>query len=86
MRADKVREMDAAELKNQLKEGEEQLFRLKFQMAMGQTDGLKKYRELKKDRARILTILRERETVGSKADSEKSGSEPAAQPARKGKK
>jgi large subunit ribosomal protein L29 len=36
------------------------MFRLRFQMSLGQADGLKKYRETKKDRARILTVLRER--------------------------
>jgi large subunit ribosomal protein L29 len=40
---------------------EEQLFRLRFQMSMGQMDGLKKVRAMRKDRARMLTILRERE-------------------------
>lgn len=60
MKVDKVRELDAAELQNQLRDSAEQLFRLKFQMSMGQTDGLKKYRLLRKDRARILTVLRER--------------------------
>ena len=47
---------------------EEQTFRLKFQMSMGQLDGLKKVRQMRKDRARILTILREREAAagGSK--------------------
>ena len=40
---------------------DEQLFRLQFQMSMGQMDGLKKVRGMKKDRARIYTILRERE-------------------------
>jgi len=37
------------------------LFRLRFQMAMGQTDGLKKLRTMRKDRARMLTVLRDRE-------------------------
>ena len=60
MRADKVREIDSAGLTNQLMEAQETLFRLKFQMSMGQNDGVKKYRELKKDRARMLTILSER--------------------------
>ena len=45
---------------------EEQFFRLQFQMNMGQTDGLKKLRGMKKDRARLLTILRERELAGAK--------------------
>ena len=61
MRAEKVREIDTSELKRELSDSRDQLFRLRFQMAMGQTDGLKKYRALRKDRARMLTILRERE-------------------------
>jgi large subunit ribosomal protein L29 len=61
MRADKVREIDTTELQRQLNDSRDQLFRLKFQLSMGQTDGLKKYRSLRKDRARMLTILRERE-------------------------
>jgi large subunit ribosomal protein L29 len=61
MRADKVREIDTTELQRQLNDSRDQLFRLKFQLAMGQTDGIKKYRSLRKDRARMLTILRERE-------------------------
>lgn len=61
MKADKLRELDDRELKNQVKEIREQLFRLRFQMSMGQTDGLKKYRQLRKDQARILGLLRERE-------------------------
>lgn len=61
MRADKVRELDNEELRRQTAEIDEQDFRLRFQLAMGQTDGLKKLRVIRKDRARILTILRERE-------------------------
>jgi len=61
MRADKIREIDNNDLKNQLTEQEETLFRLKFQIGMGQTDGVRKLRELKKDRARMLGVLRERE-------------------------
>jgi large subunit ribosomal protein L29 len=61
MKADKVRELDSNELKRQLSESEEQMFRLRFQLKMGQTDGLKKLRELRRDRARMLTVLRQRE-------------------------
>ncbi len=46
----------------------EQLFRLKFQFASGQTDTLQKIRERRKDIARIKTILRER---GLQAKAEK---------------
>ncbi len=60
MKAQKVRDLDDAELKQQLGEMNEQLFRLQFQMSMGQLEGLKKARAMKKDRARILTIMAER--------------------------
>jgi large subunit ribosomal protein L29 len=61
MKADKVRGLDAEELRRQLQEMDEQLFRFQFQRSMGQLDGLKKARAMKKDRARIYTVLRERE-------------------------
>jgi large subunit ribosomal protein L29 len=61
MKADKIRELDNADLATQERETREQMFRLRFQLTMGQTDGLKKLRTLKKDRARILTTLRQRE-------------------------
>lgn len=60
MKAEKIRNSDAAELGRQMEETQEQLFRLRFQMGMGQTDGLKKYRLLRKDRARLLTVMREK--------------------------
>ena len=66
MKVEKVRDLDEQEAKQRLKEIEEQLFRLQFQMSMGQMDGLKKVRQMKKDRARILTIQRERELAGEK--------------------
>ena len=66
MTAQKVRDLDDNELRNQLRDMEEQVFRLQFQMNMGQTDGLKKLRGLRKDRARMQTILRERELAGAK--------------------
>jgi large subunit ribosomal protein L29 len=59
--ADKARALDETEIQKQLREGREQMFRLRFQMSMGQMDGVKKVRALKKDRARMLTVLRERE-------------------------
>jgi large subunit ribosomal protein L29 len=66
MEASKIRELDAKELALKAKEMDEQIFRLKFQMSMGQMDGLKKYRELRKDRARLNTVLRERELAAAK--------------------
>jgi large subunit ribosomal protein L29 len=68
MRADKLRDLDNAELQSQLREMAEQIYRLRFQILMGQSDGLKKYRALRRERARVLTVLRERElaAVGGK--------------------
>ncbi len=59
--ADKARALDSAELHKQLRESSEQMFRLRFQMSMGQVDGLKKLRLLRREKARMLTVLRERE-------------------------
>jgi len=64
MKPEKVRDLDDQELRRQLQEMNEQLFRLQFQMSMGQMDGLKKERAMRKDRARIHTVLRERELAG----------------------
>jgi len=66
MKAQKVRDLDTSEMQNQLKDMDEQRFRLQFQKNMGQTDGLKKLRAMRKDKARMLTILRERELAGAK--------------------
>ncbi len=65
MKAHEVRDIDDKELQLKLREIEEQLFRLQFQMSMGQMDGLKKVRAMKKDRARIYTILHERELAAA---------------------
>jgi len=69
MKAQKIRDfrdLDQHELLRELHEADEQLFRLQFQLSMGQTDGVKKMRATKKDRARMRTVLRERELVGEK--------------------
>jgi large subunit ribosomal protein L29 len=68
--ADKVRALDATELAKKLSESAEQSFRLRFQLSMGQTDGLKKIRQLRKERARMLTVTRERELGKSQAPAE----------------
>jgi len=66
MKIEKIRELDEKELAVQSREMEEQLFRLKFQLGMGQMEGLKKLRALKKDRARLLTVLRERQLASAR--------------------
>ncbi len=66
MKAQSIRDLDENEIKAKLKEMDEQMFRLHFQMSMGQMEGLKKVRQMKKERAQIYTILRERELAGEK--------------------
>jgi len=61
MDAEKIRNLTEAELKHQERELSDQLFRLKFQMRMGQTESLKKIRGLRRDIARVKTVARQRE-------------------------
>ena len=86
MKAPKLRELDGAELKNQVGEMEEKLFRLRFQMSMGQFEGLKNYRNMRKDRARVLGILRERELDPAKAQAAEEAAARNRKPAKRGKK
>ena len=57
MTGQETRDLSVEELTSRESEAREQLFRLRFQISMGQTDGVKKYRATKKDLARILTAL-----------------------------
>jgi large subunit ribosomal protein L29 len=79
MKADKIRELDSDELRRQATDIREQAFRIRFQLTMGKTDGLKKLRNIRKDNARILTILRDRELHPETAP------EPAPKKKKKGK-
>jgi len=56
----KLRDMSEDELSIQSTDMGEQMFRLRFQWVLGQTESLKKMRELRKQRARLETILREK--------------------------
>jgi len=64
MNADKIRNLTDVELTHQQTELADQLFKLKFQLKMGQTESLKKVRDLKKDIARMQTIRREKQLAG----------------------
>jgi large subunit ribosomal protein L29 len=61
MELEKIRNLSDAELSHQEKTAAEQLFRLRFQVSLGQNDGMKKIRELRKEIAQIKTVARERE-------------------------
>ena len=60
-RVKKLRDSSVEELRNQENDIKEQMFRLRFQWSMGQTETLNKMRQLRKDRARMLTIIREKQ-------------------------
>ena len=65
MKPDKVRNLTDDELRHQERELNDQLFKLKFQLNMGQTESLKKIRGLRKDIARVKTVARERELAAA---------------------
>jgi large subunit ribosomal protein L29 len=60
MELTKIRNWSDDELKTQETQFSEQLFRIRFQAKLGQNEGIKKLRELRKDIARIKTIAKER--------------------------
>lgn len=67
MNIEKIRNLTDTELAHQQRELADQLFKLKFQLNMGQTESLKKIREMRKDIARINTVAREKQLGGGKA-------------------
>ena len=75
MELTKIRNLSDDELRHQERTSAEQLFRLRFQVAMGQNDGVKKLRELRKEIAQIKTVARERE-LGIRGESKEA--KPAA--------
>jgi len=56
-----LRELTALELEEKLAETKAELFNLRFQMATNQLDDASRIREVRKDVARILTVMREQE-------------------------
>ena len=60
MELEKIRSLSDDELAHHEKTSAEQLFRLRFQVSLGQNDGVKKLRELRKEIAQIKTVARER--------------------------
>jgi large subunit ribosomal protein L29 len=69
MKAEKIRNLTDDELNHQQRDLADQLFKLKFQMNMGQTESLKKIRGLRRDIARVQTVLREQELAAVKTET-----------------
>lgn len=62
MKASEIREMSTAELETKLKDLKAELFNLRFQLAINQLDNPMRISAVKKDIARVKTILRENES------------------------
>ena len=62
MKAAEIRELTSDDLRAREKELDDQLFRLRIQKSMGQLEAPKRVATLRRDLARIKTILRERDT------------------------
>jgi len=71
MNAEKIRNFTDEELLHQEHELSDQLFRLRFQLNMGQSESLKKIRGLRKDIARIKTVQRAKSLAAAKTGTEK---------------
>jgi large subunit ribosomal protein L29 len=63
MKIAEVRDLGADELKQRVKDIDDQLFRLRIQKSMGQLEAAHKLKALRRDVARIKTVLREKESV-----------------------
>ncbi|EOD00998.1 50S ribosomal protein L29 [Caldisalinibacter kiritimatiensis] len=61
MKASELRQMTEQELNEKLAEFKSELFNLRFQLATGQLDNPMRIKAVRKDIARIKTVLRERE-------------------------
>src|ERR1700691_1719032 len=82
MELEKIRNLSDDELRHQEKTSAEQLFRLRFQVSLGQNDGVKKLRQLRREIAQIKTVARERE-LGIHGESKEA--KPPAAPAAEAK-
>ena len=63
MKVDKIRELQNEELRNRVEELEEEIFRARIQKETGQLEPVGKVRNLRRDLARVKTVLRERRAV-----------------------
>ena len=56
-----LRELPSEQLEERVRDLDDQVFRLRLQMSMGQTEAANKMKDLRRDRARAKTLIRERE-------------------------
>lgn len=73
MKAAEMRGMTYRELEDKLTETKEEYFNLRFQLATNQLDNTARLREVRKDIARINTVMRQQEITAYEATQEESG-------------
>ncbi len=77
-RPSELRDVDEDELATRLTEARQELFNLRFQHVTGQLDNYARLGEIRKDIARINTILREREIDAADAEAAAASADQAA--------
>jgi large subunit ribosomal protein L29 len=65
--APELRDADEGELETRLAEAKQELFNLRFQIVTGQLDNSARIKTVRRDIARILTVLREKEIAAAEA-------------------
>ncbi len=66
MKADELRDLNDDDLRAKVAEMKESIFRMRFKLSLGNTDVVKNLRESRKDLARVLTLIRERDLEAGK--------------------
>ena len=66
MKADEIRDLNDDDLRARVAQLKEDIFRMRFKLSLGNTDVVKNLRESRKDLARVLTLIRERDLEAAK--------------------
>jgi large subunit ribosomal protein L29 len=66
MKADELRDLNDDDLHAKVAELKESIFRMRFKLSLGNTDVVKNLRETRKDLARVLTLMRQRDLEAAK--------------------
>ena len=85
MKASELVELDAEELVAKLAEAKDELFKLRFQNVTGQLDNAHRLTAVRKDIARILTAIRQRELAGESVPATVATVRPTAKRGRLGR-
>jgi large subunit ribosomal protein L29 len=65
-----LRELPSEQLEERVRDLDDQVFRLRLQKSMGQTEAANKMKDIRRDRARAKTLLRERETEAMRVEAD----------------